>query len=121
MSTQLADLFLSSGLVPAYTAASFAKKMARLAVDAPPAGAMMAIAFIHNLIRRHPTCMVLLDNPASSAGDDASSRGLDVFDETEEDPSKTRAVESSLWELYCLRNHYCPQVRPWTVGELLND
>ena len=61
---KLADLFLSSGLVPAYTAAAFAKKMARFAVSAPPAGALLSIAFIHNLIRRHPACMVLLDNPS---------------------------------------------------------
>ena len=114
---QLADLFLSSGLIPAYTAASFAKKMARLAVDAPPAGAMMAIAFIHNLIRRHPACTVLLDNPAAASAS-ASIKGVgeDVFDETQEDPAKSRAVESSLWELQCLRNHYCPQV--WSHGPL---
>ena len=34
----LADIFLSSGLVPAYTAAAFAKRFARLALTAPPAG-----------------------------------------------------------------------------------
>ena len=104
---KLADLFLSSGLVPAYTAAAFAKKMARLAVAAPPAGAMTAIAFIHNLIRRHPACTVLLDNPAGAS---KAGPGVDVYDETQEDPAKSRAVESSLWELSCLRNHYCPQV-----------
>ena len=36
---ELADVFLSSGLVPAYTAAAFAKRFARLALTAPPAGA----------------------------------------------------------------------------------
>lgn len=35
---QLADIFLSSGMVPAYTAAAFIKKFARLALTAPPAG-----------------------------------------------------------------------------------
>ena len=39
-------------MVPAYTAAAFAKKLARLALKAPPAGAMLAIGFIHNIIRR---------------------------------------------------------------------
>ena len=63
---KLADLFLSSGLVPAYTIAAFAKKLARLAVSASPAGAMLAIAFIHNIIRRHPSCMVLLDSPSGA-------------------------------------------------------
>lgn len=35
---QLTDIFLSSGMVPAYTAAAFIKKFARLALTAPPAG-----------------------------------------------------------------------------------
>jgi U3 small nucleolar RNA-associated protein 19 len=47
----LADIFLSSPLVPAYTIASFVKRFARLGMRASPAGAMLAIAFIHNLIR----------------------------------------------------------------------
>ncbi len=33
-----------------------------------------------------------------------------MFDPTEEDPAATRAVESSLWEISALRNHYCPAV-----------
>lgn len=35
---QLADVFLSSSLVPAYTVAAFAKRFARLALTASPAG-----------------------------------------------------------------------------------
>jgi U3 small nucleolar RNA-associated protein 19 len=35
---QLADVFLSSSLVPAYTIAAFAKRFARLALTASPAG-----------------------------------------------------------------------------------
>ncbi len=38
---QLADVFLASGMVPAYTAAAFAKKFGRLALRAPPAGASL--------------------------------------------------------------------------------
>lgn len=134
----LADVFMSSPLVPAYTMASFAKRLARLALSAPPAGAMIAIAFIHNLLRRHPSCMVLLHNPRAQTGSDITSTiseplldggeqqqakhgegveasggaelGSDPYDPQEEDPAKTRAVESSLWELQALRNHYCPQV-----------
>lgn len=64
-----------TGLVPAYTAAAFAKKMARLALFSPPAGAMTAIAFIHNLLRRHPSCMVLLDR-ASAAGKSAGEEAV---------------------------------------------
>lgn len=95
---KLADLFLSSGLLPAYTAAAFVKKMARLALSAPPAGAMMAVSFIHNILRRHPACVVMIDRP--------SSEGTSEADINE----GSNAVESSLWELQALRNHYCPQV-----------
>lgn len=193
---QLADIFLSSGMVPAYTAAAFIKKFARLALTAPPAGAIIAIAFIHNLLRRHPSCSVLLNKPLavqsavakaaaplqltdsrieaatpaaasmaattqnglphtmtnghskgthndessdaskSQASEDDSSDaeapdgaadnaahgvslqiqeastggevgvGQDIFDEHEPDPAKCRAIESSLWELESLRQHY---------------
>ena len=37
--------------------------------------------------------------------------GEDVFDETELDPAKCRAIESSLWELESLRHHYYHTVR----------
>lgn len=172
---RLADAFLSSGLVPAYTAAAFVKRFARLGAAAPPAGAMVAIAFIHNLVRRHPSLIIMLHNPraayraavaaaaaggiggggdaagdaeplfddayihgdgagstgrtASAAGGAGSTAaagaagasgsaaaaaaagpGVDVYDGCEADPAKSRAVESSLWELAALRAHYCPQV-----------
>jgi hypothetical protein len=34
----------------------------------------------------------------------------DVYNESEEDPAYSRAVESSLWEVEALKNHYSPQV-----------
>ena len=64
---QLVDVFLASGLVPAYTAAAFAKRFARLALAAPPAGAAVAVAFVHNLLRRHPACNILLHRHGSPA------------------------------------------------------
>jgi U3 small nucleolar RNA-associated protein 19 len=118
-------------MVPAYTAAAFAKRMARLALSAPPAGAMLALAFVHNIVRRHPACMCLLHKPPSAAaaagsgggggaeGNGAAAAaaasasdavGVDVYDASEPDPAKSRAVESSLWEVAALRNHYSPQV-----------
>jgi hypothetical protein len=35
----------------------------------------------------------------------------DQFDETEEDPYKTRAEFSCLWELYTLKQHFCFKIR----------
>ena len=95
----------------------------------------MAIAFVHNLLRRHPACGVLLHRPprpslsAASPNPDpdpavsapaeegteprmaAGEAGVDVYVEEAADPGESRAVESSLWEVDSLRNHYCPQAR----------
>ena len=45
----------------------------------------------------------------------AAGIGEDVFLEDESDPAKSRALESSLWEVASLRNHYCPQVSPFAL------
>lgn len=56
----LADLFLSSTHLPAYLIAAFVKRMSRLALVAPPQGAMLVLAFICNLMKRHPSVQVLI-------------------------------------------------------------
>ncbi len=105
---QLADIFLASPMVPAYTAAAFAKKFARLGVRGSPAMAIIAIAFVHNIIRRHPSCVQILNRPESMRAGGGSAevwRGVDVYDEQEEDPAESRALESSMWEISVFRNH----------------
>ena len=37
-------------------------------------------------------------------------QGEDPYNFAKEDPAESRAIDSSLWELDSLRNHYCPQV-----------
>ena len=76
------------------------------------AGALVCLAFVHNLLRRHPACNVLLNRPrlSSSAANGTVSEHADVFLGEEGDPVKSRAIESSLWEVESLRNHFCPQV-----------
>ncbi|XP_056389147.1 nucleolar complex protein 4 homolog [Hyla sarda] len=101
----LADLFLSSTHLPVYLVAAFAKRLSRLSLTAPPQVLMMIIPFICNLIRRHPACRPLIHRP-SAEGDFAS----DPFVMEEQDPAKSRALESSLWELEALQNHYYPNV-----------
>ena len=46
----------------------------------------------------------------SASGQQQSAARVDVYSVTEDDPAKSRAIESSLWEVEALRNHYCPQV-----------
>ena len=95
----------------------------------------MAIAFVHNLLRRHPACGVLLHRPPRASPSAASPNpdpdppasapaqvgaeprsavgeaGVDLYVEEAADPAQSRALESSLWEVDSLRNHYCPQAR----------
>jgi U3 small nucleolar RNA-associated protein 19 len=90
---------------------------------------MVAVGFVHNLVRRHPSCMVLLHRPLTAAeqqqqqqqqqeegeGRQQQGPGHDPYDEAEPDPAQSRAVESSLWEVEALRRHYCPQVATLTA------
>ena len=99
---RLVDTFLSTPLIPAYVVAAFIKRFARLAIQAPPHGALVAMAFVFNLIRRHVSCIILLEG----RGED----GTDPYDAEEEDPAKARALESSLWELETLKSHYHHEV-----------
>ncbi|NWR49797.1 NOC4L protein, partial [Regulus satrapa] len=101
----LTDLFLSSSHLPAYLVAAFIKRLARLALTAPPEALLMIIPFICNLFRRHPACRVLVHRPEGPA--DMSE---DPYVMEEEEPSKSRALESSLWEIQSLQNHYHPDV-----------
>ncbi|XVF67131.1 hypothetical protein PTKIN_Ptkin10aG0096300 [Pterospermum kingtungense] len=128
---QLLDSCLKSPLLPAYLAAAFAKKLSRLALSVPPSGALVIIALIHNLLRRHPSinCLVHLEdgdetpkdnskaeesNKAddSGHGTDISRKrpGIDHFNNKESNPKKSNAMRSSLWEIDTLRHHYCPPV-----------
>ncbi|XP_006901064.1 PREDICTED: nucleolar complex protein 4 homolog [Elephantulus edwardii] len=100
----LADLFLSSSHLPAYLVAAFAKRLSRLALTAPPEALLMVLPFICNLLRRHPACRVLVHRPGGPELD------TDPYDPGEQDPAKSRAMESSLWELQALQKHYHPEV-----------
>ncbi|XP_039327816.1 nucleolar complex protein 4 homolog isoform X1 [Saimiri boliviensis] len=101
---RLADVFLSSSHLPAYLVAAFAKRLARLALTAPPEALLMVLPFICNLLRRHPACRVLVHRPHGPELD------ADPYDPGEEDPAQSRALESSLWELQALQRHYHPEV-----------
>ena len=140
---ELADVFLKSPALPGYCAAAFCKKFGRLSLSAPPAGAMLCVSFIHNLMRRHPkSCLPLIhrdrdvvgsggggvnidnaeeDNTAerddenvkqNSSNNTIHRRSFDEdpYDFSTKDPAKSRALESSLWEMTALENHYFPQV-----------
>ncbi|CAK9211845.1 unnamed protein product [Sphagnum troendelagicum] len=117
---ELMDSSLKSSHLPAYLAAAFAKKLARLSLSAPPAGCLLVIAMVHNLLRRHPAinCLVHRDTRnTNTSGKETNTikvadgrLGRDPFLASEPDTAKCNALESSLWEIETLRSHYCPAV-----------
>ncbi|CAG8757018.1 21774_t:CDS:2 [Gigaspora rosea] len=98
--------------------------MSRLSLTSPPHGIVILIPLIYNLIRRHPSCMVLIHRPY-----EINSRTVDgghvniisedpyIFDEP--DPMNSNAIASSLWELKTLQNHYLPNVA--TLAKIFQD
>lgn len=60
---------LVSSHLPVYLVAAFAKRLARLALTAPPTALLIVLPFIYNLIRRHPSCRVLIHKPSSEDGE----------------------------------------------------
>lgn len=106
---ELLDIFMRSPALPAYLAAAFIKRLARLSLTAPPSGAMTCIAFVHNLLRRHPGCSVLVHREGKG-GEKAALVTVDPFRADEPDPARCKALDSSLWEMETLKSHYFPQV-----------
>ncbi|KAF9357905.1 hypothetical protein BGX34_009146 [Mortierella sp. NVP85] len=106
------DIFLSSPLLPAQLVAAFIKRMARLGLSSPPASIVIIIPFIYNLLKRHPTCMQMIHAKADSEINDH-------YDFSEQDPMKSNALQSSLWEIKTLQNHFAPNVA--TLAKIFNE
>ncbi|KAL1541204.1 protein NUCLEOLAR COMPLEX ASSOCIATED 4-like isoform X2 [Salvia divinorum] len=134
---QLLDSCLKSSLLPAYLAAAFCKKLSRLALFAPPSGALVIIALVHNLLQRHPSINFLvhremgLDTAIDTSEEKNSTNGankdlfeekpgIDHFKNEENDPKNTNAMRSSLWEIDTLRHHYSPPVSRFALS-VAND
>lgn len=90
-------------LLPAQTVAAFLKRLLRSCMHAPPAGILMALALSSNWLRKHAETAVLVHSATKDARDDP-------FDPNTDDPSASRAIQSSLWELKALSKHYFPAV-----------
>ncbi|KWU46226.1 CBF-domain-containing protein [Rhodotorula sp. JG-1b] len=104
---RLLDIFMSSSHLPANLVASFIKRLSRLALSASPAAIVTVVPFVYNLLKRHPSCMVLVHR--STEGDDYDW-SKDPFNADETDPNLTNALDSSLWELAALQQHYLASV-----------
>lgn len=118
---RLMDTFLASTHISAHLVASFIKRLSRLTLNAPPGAIVSVIPFVYNLLKKHPSCMIMLHNPAyitdpfMTPGQNEQVEHLrenyvDPFNDQEPNPERTRAMESSLWELTSLTEHYHPNV-----------
>lgn len=102
----LVDLFLTSTHIPAYLVCAFVKRLSRLALVAPPTGILIILSLIRNLLLKHPNAQILVHCPDGST----TSLDEDPFDPDEADPVHCRAMESSLWEVASLQNHYYSRI-----------
>lgn len=100
----LADIFLSSTHLPENLVAAFVKRLARLSLLAPPQDAIIIMYFIGNLILRHPGLKRLINSETEV------EVPKDPFIMEEREPTKSNAIESSLWEIELLQKHCLPAV-----------
>lgn len=103
---RLLDQLLSSSHLSANLVASFIKRSSRLALSAPPAALVVLVPFVYNLLKRHPECSYMVHRTEWSDSDQLAIE--DPFRMQEPDPSKTGALQSSLWELETMQHHYHP-------------
>jgi U3 small nucleolar RNA-associated protein 19 len=110
---RLLNTFLASTHLPATLVASFLKRLSRLALNAPPSAIVVIVPFMYNIFKDHPTCTFMMHRTIrdKDLAADVEKHGMDdPFDSNESDPTRTNAIESSLWEIETLQSHYHPNV-----------
>ncbi|KAJ5719919.1 hypothetical protein N7493_006797 [Penicillium malachiteum] len=110
---RLLNTFLASTHLPAALIASFVKRLARLALNAPPSAIVVIVPFMYNIFKNHPTCSFMMHREIrdKELAAEIEAEGMDdPFDPLEEDPTRTGAIESCLWEIVTLQSHYHPNV-----------
>ncbi|XP_015791372.1 nucleolar complex protein 4 homolog [Tetranychus urticae] len=98
------DIFLTSTHIPAYLIAAFIKKLARLTLVAPVDAIQIILPIIKNILIRHPSLSSMVNKYQPTTMDS------DPYDCNQEDPAKSNAIESSLWEVKTLAAHWDPKV-----------
>ncbi|KAL2757416.1 hypothetical protein ACRALDRAFT_1068012 [Sodiomyces alcalophilus JCM 7366] len=119
---RLMDTFLASTHLPALLVASFIKRLARLALNAPPAAVVFIVPWTYNILKRHPTCTFMLHRELRDPDEKkrVENEGFeDPFLPDEADPMETQAIDSCLWELVQLQQHYHPNVA--TIAKIVSE
>ncbi|KAI8630524.1 CBF/Mak21 family-domain-containing protein [Xylariaceae sp. FL1651] len=119
---RLLDTFLASTHLPAALVASFIKKLTRLCLNAPPAAIVAVIPWVYNLFKKHPLCTFMIHRVTRTPEEKAAleSEGMDdPFNQNEQDPMQTGAIDSCLWEVVQLQTHYHPNVA--TIARIISE
>ena len=118
----LLDTFLASTHLPAALVASFIKRLSRLCLYSPPSGIVTAVPWIYNLLKRHPTCTLMIHRDLlvdEREVQDTDRIFMDPFLMDECDPMYTKAEDSSIWEIQSLQSHYHPNVA--TITKIISE
>lgn len=113
---RLIELFLRSSHLSINLIASFIKRMSRLLLTASPGAIVSILPLVYNLQKLHPNCMIMIHDPEYVPNNYElfskvkNMKFIDPYDETEEDPELSDAINSSLWEIESLMTHYHPNV-----------
>ncbi|KAI6661991.1 hypothetical protein LOD99_9578 [Oopsacas minuta] len=99
----LIDMVTTSTHLPQYLVAAYIKRLACIALVAPSHSIRPILVIISNLLARHPNCSVMLSCP------EGKYTNGDPYHADEQDPIKSNAIDSCLWELENLKHHYCPE------------
>ncbi|KAK8050647.1 hypothetical protein PG994_012377 [Apiospora phragmitis] len=119
---RLMDTFLQSTHLPAVLVSSFIKRLARLALNAPPAAIVAVIPWMYNTFKAHPSCTFMMHRVPRTKEEKAliENEGFnDPFDASEPDPMKTNAIDSCVWEIVQLQYHFHPNVA--TLARILSE
>lgn len=119
---RLLDTFLGSSHLPAVLVASFIKRLARLALNAPPSAIVVIVPWFYNLFKKHPLTTFMMHRvPRTKEEKDLlETQGLDdPFLPDEKDPMETHAIDSCLWEIVQLQSHYHPNVA--TIANIISQ
>jgi len=119
---RLLDTFLASTHLPAVLVASFIKRLARLALNAPPSAIVVIVPWFYNLFKKHPLTTFMMHRVprTKEEREKLEKDGLDdPFLPNETDPMETRAIDSCLWEIVQLQSHYHPNVA--TICKIISE
>ena len=119
---RLLDTFLASSHLPAVMVASFIKRMARIALTAPPSAIVATVPWFYNMFKKHPLCTFMMHRTprTKEERDKLESEGMaDPYLPDETDPMEAHAIDSCLWEIVQLQSHYHPNVA--TIAKIISE